>query len=153
MLSHATDENFKNLENNAVAFSDFKHCTTWHKMWGIYYQTLEDCLSYLCSENFITKTEQIDRLIKMQNVRSHVLHLQKQFIDDFTTKMFNIISQALATKTDLEQAKCEIIERNDVTQKQQYDGKLFEKIQALKPSLLLERKFVYKTNNFLLYIF
>ena len=152
LLSHATDENFKNLENNAVAFSDFKHCTTWHKMWGIYYQTLEDCLSYLCSENFITKTEQLDRLFKMQKVRSLVLHLQKQFIDNFT-KMSIIISQALATKTDVEHAKCKIIERTEVMLKQQHDGKLFEKIQALKPSILLERKFIYKANNFLLYIF
>ena len=151
LLSHATDENFKNLENNAVAFSDFKHCTTWYKMWDIYSKTLEYCLSYLCSENFITRTEQLDRLVKMQKVRCQK-DLLKLFIDDFT-KMCNIISQVLATKTDLEQAKYEIIDRNEVMQKQQHDGKLFEKIQALKPSLLQESKFLYKIKNYLLYIF
>ena len=58
----------------------------------------------------------------------------------------------LPTKTDLEQAKCEIIERNEVMQKQQHD-ELLEKIQELEASPLQESKFVYKTNNSLFYIF
>ena len=59
---------------------------------------------------------------------------------------------SLPTKTDLEQAKCEVIERNEVMQKQQHD-ELLEKIQELEASLLQESKFVYKTNNSLLYMF
>ena len=69
--------------------------------------------------------------------------------------MGNKFSQALSslpTKTDLEQAKCEIIERNEVMQKQQHD-ELLEKIQELEASPLQESKFVYKTNNSLFYIF
>ena len=59
---------------------------------------------------------------------------------------------SLPTKTDLEQAKCEVIQRNEVMQKQQHD-ELLEKIQELEASLLQESKFVYKTNNSLLYMF
>ena len=59
---------------------------------------------------------------------------------------------SLPTKTDIEQAKCEIIERNEVMQKQQHD-ELLEKIQELEASPLQESKFVYKTNNSLFYIF
>ena len=93
LLSHATDENYKNLENNAKPFPDFKHCTTWYEMWNIYYETLEDCLSYLCSENFIKKADQEHRLGEMQNVRNFsLLDLQKQCIDYFT-KMSNFISK------------------------------------------------------------
>ena len=65
---------------------------------------------------------------------------------------FSQAPSSLPTKTDLEQAKCEILERNEVMQKQQHDG-LLEKIQELGASPLQESKFVYKTNNSLFYIF
>ena len=65
---------------------------------------------------------------------------------------FSQVLSSLPTKTDLEQAKCEIIKRNEVMQKQQHD-ELLEKMQEIVASLLQESKFVYKTNNSLLYVF
>ena len=65
---------------------------------------------------------------------------------------FSQALSSLPTKTDLEQAKCEIIERNEVMQKQQRD-ELLEKIEELNTSPLQKSKFLYKTNNSLLYIF
>ena len=103
---------------------DFKHCTTWHKMWSIYYETLEDCLSFLCSEKVITKTEQLHRLVKMQNVRKCSLQDLQKLFTDYLNKISNFIVQALPsllTKIDLDQAKCEIIEQNEVMRKQQHD--------------------------------
>ena len=136
LLSHATDENYKNLENNAVPLSDFKHCTTWYKMWSIYYETLEDCLLFLFSENFITKTEQLDRLFKMQNVQKCTKQsdLQKQFNDYFTkmSKFFDQALHSLPTKTDLDQVKCDIIDRTEVIE-EKIDA-VYEKLTCGKES-------------------
>ena len=65
---------------------------------------------------------------------------------------FSQALSSLPTKTDLVQVKCEIIERNEVMQKQQHD-ELLEKIQEQEASLLQQSKFVYKANNSFLYIF
>ena len=146
LLSHATDKHFENLENNAEPFFDFKHCTTWYKMWSIYYETLDDCLSYLCSENFITKTEQGDRLVKMQKVRntSSMQDLQEQF-NDYFTKMSNFFDHALhslPTKTDLDQVKFDIIDRTEVIIEEKLDS-VYQKLTCGKG----------KESKYILYIY
>ena len=67
-LAHSTNEDFENFATQKIIFPGFSHCKTWDELWDLFNETLEDCLAFLRSNNYITANERTDKLLEMQDI-------------------------------------------------------------------------------------